>query len=231
MTSQEVLTLSLAWMPFLLAGLGMTLLLATGALVIGLVIGGIGATIKLRANLALRTLVDIYTTIVRGVPELIVVYYFYFGLNEALKQLAGFSGLPAASFQVPVLVIAFVALGFIAGALAAELFRTAYKAVPQSEVLAARAFAMPPFLLFRRVLFPHIMRYSLPGLGNIWIGLLKETSLISVMGVTELMRATTIGANSTGAPFVFYLLCTALYLIVALGSGGLFAWLERRYSA
>jgi octopine/nopaline transport system permease protein len=85
-------------------------------------------------------------------------------------------------------------------------------------------------MLFRRVLFPHIVRYSLPGLGNIWIGLLKESALISVMGVTELMRATTIAANSTGAPFVFYLLCTVLYLVIALLSGGAFSWLERRFT-
>ncbi len=227
---QDIVALSTQWMPFLLAGLGMTLLLATGGLVIGLVIGGVGATLKLRQNLLSRMLMEIYTTIVRSVPELIVVYYFYFGLNEGLKLLQWLPGAPS-TFELPVLAVAFAALGFIAGALAIELFRTAYNAVPQSEVVAARAFAMPGFMLFRRVLFPHMMRYSLPGLGNIWIGLLKESSLISVMGVTELMRATTIASNSTSAPFVFYLLCTVLYLIVTLASGAIFAWLERRYAA
>jgi octopine/nopaline transport system permease protein len=229
MTFENALTLSTAWMPFLLAGLGMTLVLATGGLAVGLVIGGIGATFKLSQNLPLRILMEIYTTIVRGVPELIVVYYFYFGLNEALRQLHWITG-ATSSFGLPILVIALAPLGFIAGALATELFRTAYYAAPQSELLAARAFAMPRFMLFRRVLFPHIVRYSLPGLGNIWIGLLKESALISVMGVTELMRATTIAANSTGAPFVFYLLCTVLYLVIALLSGGAFSWLERRFT-
>lgn len=228
-TFQDTLRLSLDWLPFLLMGLVMTLVLATGSLVLGILIGGIGATMKIRPNPVLRTLMQIYTTIVRSVPELIIVYYFYFGMNEALGLLRGVPGIPS-PLQLPVLAVAFLALGFIAGALAVELFRTAYNAVPQSEIMAARAFAMPPFMLFRRVLFPHIVRYSVPGLGNIWIGLLKETSLISVMGVTELMRATTVAANSTFQPFVFYLLCTALYLVVALVSGGLFAWLERRYT-
>lgn len=217
------------WLPFILTGLGMTLVLASGSLLLGLVIGGLGATMKVSSNPLLRILMQLYTTIVRSVPELIVVYYFYFGMNEGLKLLRGFPGLPS-PLQMPVIVIAFLSLGFIAGALAVELFRTAYSAVPQSEVLAAKAFAMPRFMLFRRILFPHMVRYSLPGLGNIWIGLLKESSLISIMGVTELMRATTLAANSTGEPFTFYLLCTAIYLVVALISGGVFAWLERRYT-
>ncbi|MBD9524480.1 ABC transporter permease subunit [Ensifer sp. ENS02] len=227
-TMHELYSLSIDWMPFLLSGVGMTLLLATGALTIGLVIGGVGAALKLRGNLLVVGLMEVYTTIVRGVPELIVVYYFYFGLNEGLKLLQWVPGAPT-TFELPILLIALAPLGFIGGALATELFRSAYYAAPQSEIVAARAFAMPPLLLFRRILLPHIVRHSLPGLGNIWIGLLKESALISVMGVTELLRATTIAANSTGAPFLFYLLCTALYLVIALCSGGLFAWLERRY--
>lgn len=226
---QDTMSLSLEWLPFLLAGLGMTVVLASGSLALGLVIGGLGATMKLHSNPVLRTAMQIYTTIVRSVPELIVVYYFYFGINEGLDLLRGLPGAPP-SFQLPVLAIAFLSLSFIAGALSVELFRTAYNAVPQSEIVAARAFAMPSFLLFRRILFPHVVRHSLPGLGNIWIGLLKDSSLISVMGVTELVRATTVAANSTGAPFVFYILCTVLYLVVALVSGGVFAWLERRYA-
>lgn len=226
---QDAVSLSLEWLPFLLAGVGMTLVLGSGSLALGLLIGGLGATMKLHANPVLRTLMQIYTTIVRSVPELIVVYYFYFGINEGLDLLRGIAGAPS-SFQLPVLVIAFLSLSFIAGALSVELFRTAYNAAPQSEIVAARAFAMPSLLLFRRILFPHIVRHALPGLGNIWIGLLKDSSLISVMGVTELVRATTVAANSTGAPFVFYMLCTILYLVVALVSGGVFAWLERRYA-
>lgn len=227
--TQDIVALSMDWMPFLLAGLGMTLLLATGGLAIGLVIGGAGAALKLSDSFAARVAMEIYTTIVRGVPELIVVYYFYFGLNEALQL---FQWLPGArsTFELPILFVALAPLGFIAGALATELFRTAYYAVPQSEIVAAHAFAMRPLLLFRRILLPHMVRYSLPGLGNIWIGLLKESALISVMGVTELMRATTIAANSTGAPFVFYMLCTLFYLAIALVSGGLFSWLERRFT-
>lgn len=223
------LQLAIDWFPFLMAAVGMTLALASGSLLIGLVIGGLGATIKARKSGAMRLLTQIYTTIVRSVPQLIIVYYFYFGLNAGLRSIPQLPGLPS-PLELPVILVAFLSLGFIVGALAVELFRTAYAAVPQSEVLAGKAFGMPPFMLFRRVLFPHIVRYSLPGLGNIWIGLLKDASLISVMGVTELMRSTIVAAESTGEPFLFYLLCSVLYLIITIGSGGVFAYLERRYT-
>ncbi|MCZ7976416.1 ABC transporter permease subunit [Agrobacterium tumefaciens] len=223
------LQLAIQWLPFLMAGVLMTLVLASGSLLIGLVIGGLGATFKARPTGVMRSLTQLYTTIVRGVPQLIIVYYFYFGLNAGIRTLPQIPGLPS-PLELPVILVAFLSLGFIVGALAVELFRTAYAAVPQSEVLAGEAFGMPPFMLFRRILFPHIVRYSLPGLGNIWIGLLKDASLISVMGVTELMRSTTVAAESTGEPFLFYLLCTALYLIITIASGGIFAVLERRYT-
>lgn len=223
------LRLTIDWFPYLMAGVGMTLLLSSGSLVIGLLIGGIGAMFKIRRSGAMSLLTQIYTTIVRSVPQLIIVYYFYFGLNASLRSIPQLPGLPS-PLELPVILVAFLSLGFIVGALAVELFRTAYAAVPQSEVLAGKAFGMSSFMLFRRVLFPHMVRYSLPGLGNIWIGLLKDASLISVMGVTELMRSTTVAAESTGEPFLFYMLCTFLYLIITIASGGVFAHLERRYT-
>ncbi|MDW9359037.1 ABC transporter permease subunit (plasmid) [Sinorhizobium meliloti] len=223
------LQLAIDWFPYLMAGVGMTLLLSTGSLLIGVFVGGLGATLKIRGSVATQLLMQLYTTIVRSVPQLIIIYYFYFGLNAGLRSVPQLPGLPS-PLELPVILVAFLSLGFIAGALAVELFRTAYAAVPQSEVLAGKAYGMPPFMLFRRVLFPHIARYSLPGLGNVWLHTLKDATLISVMGVTELMRSTTVAAESTGEPFLFYLLCSLLYLIITIASGGLFAHLERRYT-
>ncbi|MGE0117024.1 MAG: ABC transporter permease subunit [Dongiaceae bacterium] len=225
----EIASLVTAWLPYILAALGMTLLLASGSLVFGLALGGLVAMLQIGGNRATQALMLTYTTIVRGVPELIVVYYFYFGLSAGLEALKWLPGVPSV-YDLPVLLLAYCALAFMTGALAAELFRTAYSAVPEGEILAARAFGLTGFRQFRRVLLPHIARYSIPGIGNIWVGLLKNTSLISVMGVNEIMRATNIAARSSSEPFTFYFLCAVLYLIIAILSSLVFDLFERRYA-
>lgn len=225
----SVLFGSEGWAGIILAGTLVTLLVASIGLVVGLLLGTLGALCKISGEPVLSFLAATYTTVVRGVPELIVVYLFYFGSSNLLTRIAALFG-EEGFFSAPGILVGGLAIGFIAGALVTEVFRSAYRATSPGERLAARAFGMPPLLMFRRIVAPAVIRHALPGLGNVWVGLLKESSLVSATGVAELMRRTQVAAESTGLPFTFYLTAAVIYLVLAMLSGAVTHWTERHYS-
>jgi His/Glu/Gln/Arg/opine family amino acid ABC transporter permease subunit len=208
--------------PQLLDGAVMTLLVAVLSVVFGCVVGLLGAGAKLSRWRALRFLADAYTTIIRGIPDLIILLLLYFGGTVTLTRLAGHyvevNGLSAGIF----------ALGLVFGAYATEVFRGAILAVPRGQIEAARALGLRPVPLFRKVMLPQVWRFALPGLGNLWQGLLKNTSLISVVGLEELMRKTAITAGATRQPFTFYFVAALIYLVFTLVSEALQHQAERR---
>ncbi|MBM3598402.1 MAG: ABC transporter permease [Alphaproteobacteria bacterium] len=192
----------------------MTLAVATAAFLLGLVFGSLGAAAKLSRHGWLRAIADGYTTIMRGVPDLLVIYLFYFGGSALVTYVAnkwlgtsGFVGINA--FTIGALAIA-----ILSGAYSTEVIRGAVLAIPKGEIEAARAVGMSRLLLFRRILAPQALRYALPGLGNVWQLALKETALISVTGLVEIMRQSTIAAGSTKKPFTFYAAAAVLYLVL-----------------
>lgn len=215
------------WGPALLEGALMTLMVATVALLIGAAIGAFVASAKLSGTRLGAAAGDAYAAIFRGVPELLVVYFVYFGSSALLTGLGrafgheGFLGVP------PFLAGA-LAVGVISGAYQAELYRGAYLAIPKGELEAARACGMGPLLMFRRIVAPQVVRFALPGLNNLWQVALKDSSLISVTGLTELMRASQVAAGSTRQPFTFYLAGGALYLLLTVFSNQVFDLAERR---
>jgi len=193
----------------------------------GSVFGSLAAWAKLSRVAALRWFADGYTTLLRGVPDLLVIYLFYFGGSAALTAIArmlggqGFVGVPA-------LATGALALGTISGAYQAEVYRGAYQALSKGELEAARSVGMAPLLMFRRIIAPQVLRYAVPGLGNVWQLVLKESALISVTGLIELLRQSQIGSGSTREPFPFYLTAAALYLAITTISTYGFGRLEAR---
>lgn len=227
MSSFELLGFGPAgWGGLMIRAAGMTLLVAVLGFVLGAVLGSGVAAAKLSRSFALRALADGYTTVLRGIPDLLVVYLFYFGGSAALTWIAGSFGV-SGFVGLPALATGAVALGVVSAAYQAEVFRGAYLALARGELEAARSVGMGPALLFRRIVAPQVLRYAVPGLGNVWQLVLKESALISVIGLTELLRQSQIGAGSTREPFPFYIAAGALYLLITTASTFGFGRLER----
>ena len=217
------------WGLALLLGAITTVVAAIGGLAIGAVIGTLGAWAKISGGRSLRWLTDLYTTLLRGIPDLLVIYLVYFGSSSVLTTIGRFYG--ASGFiGFPGLLAGAIAIGVISGAQNTEVFRGAFGAVHKGELEAAKACGMPRLLRFRRIVAPLVLRHALPGLGNVWLGLLKESSLLSVTGVAELMRQAQVAAGSTRLPFDFYLAAAALYVLLSLSSGLIAQLAERRLS-
>lgn len=213
------------WGSVLLLGALMTVVLTIAALALGAVFGGLVAAAKLSRFRVLRILGDCYTTVFRGVPELLVIYLFYFGgsaLVTSIGQLFGADGFVG----VPPFVIGAVAVGMISGAYQAEVYRAAVLAVSRGELEAARAIGMPTLTMARRILIPQVFRFALPGIGNVWQLSLKDSALISVTGLAELLRASQVAAGSTHQYFVFFVAGGALYLAMTGVSNRIFGRAE-----
>jgi len=206
--------------PQLLAGAAVTLELAFGALVLGLALGLAGAAAKLSPRRWISRPVTLLLNLLRGVPEFLILLIVYFGA----AQLVG-DDLAPGPFGAGVF-----ALGIVFGAYASETFRGGFLSVPLGQVEAARAFGMTPIQTFFLVRLPQAWRVALPGIGNLWQGLVKDTSLVSVVGLEELLRKTNIAAQVTKDPFPFYLSAMAIYLAIVTLSNPVFAWAERRAS-
>lgn len=201
------------WGGLLLVGLLVTLAVTLAALVIGAACGALAAWGKLSASLPARLAGDIYTTVFRGVPELLVIFLFYFGGSGAVSAVGHLFGREG-FIGVPNFLAGALAVGVISGSYQAEVFRAAFQAVGRGEIEAARAVGMPRSLRFRRIIVPQVLRFAIPGLGNVWQLSLKDSALVSVTGLAELMRTAQVGAGSTRQYFGFYIAAAVLYLVL-----------------
>ncbi|KZS50364.1 octopine/nopaline transport system permease protein [Rhizobium sp. BK077] len=217
------------WGKALLAGAWMTILIALAGYTIGAVIGSFGAWAKISGGRSLRIAADAYTTVLRGIPDLLVIYLFYFGgsaVVTAVGRLLGAEGF----LGFPGFLAGSLAVGVTSGAQFTEIFRGAFKAVHAGEIEAAIACGMGRLLRFRRIIAPLTLRHALPGMGNVWQVVLKESALVSITGVAELLRQTQVAAGSTGLPFDFYVIAGAIYLMISTGSGLFLRRAERHLS-
>ena len=216
------------WGLQLLIAAGTTLAVATCGSIIGLMIGTLAAWAKLSRSHAARLCADAYTTILRGVPDLLVIYLFYFGgslvLTYVSSHVLGTSGF----VSVPAFTIGALALGVCNGGYQAEVLRGAYLALSKGEIEAARAVGMSPLLMFRRIIGPQVLRYAIPGLGNCWQLCLKESALVAVTGLVELLRQSNVAGRSTREPFLFFSAAAILYLVITIVSGQIFERAEKR---
>lgn len=215
------------WGMALLKAAGTTLLLTLAALLIGALIGGVIAAAKLSRRRIFRALGDLYSILFRGIPELLVIYLFYFGGATVVSAVGHWFGADG-YIDVPPFLVGAIAVGLISASYQAEVYRGAFIAVPKGELEAALAIGMSKAMRIRRVLIPQIMRYALPGLGNVLQMSLKDSALISVIGLVELMRASQVAAGSTRQYFTFYIVGGALYLILTGLSGRIFNIAEAR---
>ena len=215
------------WGLALLEGAAMTLLVSACGLMIGAALGALVAWARLSGVRLAGAAGEAYAALFRGLPELLVVYFVYFGTSTLLTgaaNLAGYQGFVG----VPSFLAGSLAVAVISGAYQAEVFRAAYLAIARGELEAAVSVGMNRLLMFRRIIAPQVLRFALPGLGNLWQVALKDSSLISVTGLSELMRVSQIGAGSTHQPFAFYLGGMALYLVMTLISNRAFDAAEAR---
>lgn len=210
----------LAW------GALMTLNIALLAYAIGLTIGTIGALGKLTGSRLTRTLLEGYTTLVRAVPELVLILLLFYAGTAALNVALDKLGLGAASING--FVAAVCVLGFVQGAYSTEVLRAAIQAIPLGQIEAAKAYGMSPVLQFRRITLPALLPYALPGLANLWLIVTKETALIAVVGYTELTLSTRQAAGNTKMYLTFYLATFLIYLMITLISQRGFKWLEAK---
>ncbi len=222
----ELLSLSPpGWGGNLLRGLVHSLEIALGAFGLGLAIGLGGAYGKIYGGPVLRDILAVYTTVVRAVPELVLILILYYVGTDLINKAAEAVGY--GRVEISGVAAGIWVLGVVQGAYATEVLRGAIKAVPIGQIEAARAFGMPPLLLLRRVTIPAMMAFAIPGLANLWLIATKDTALLAVVGFNELTQETRQAASSTRAYFTFFFAAGALYLMVTLASGRLFARIER----
>ncbi len=215
------------WGALLLTAAAMTLGVSVCGFLTGMVLGSVITFMQLSRYMVLRWLADGYTTVLRGVPDLLVVYLFYFGGSAVLGYLGGFFGYQG-FIGMPAFLTGTLALGVVSAAYQSEVFRGAFNSVASGELEAASAVGMRPWPKFRRIIAPLVLRYAIPGLGNTWQLVLKESALISVTGLVELLRQSQIAAGSTRRPFEFYLTAVVLYLVITWVSSIVFRRLETR---
>ena len=212
--------------PSLLGGTWLTIQTALLSLAVAVCLGVAGALAKTSKSVAAQTVATVYTTLIRGVPDLVLMLLIFFGGQMAVNQIAESFGyeeyIEVSAFTAGVLTI-----GFIYGAYMTETFRGAILAVPPGQLEAGQAFGMSRWQVFREILVPQTIRYALPGFGNNWLVLLKTTALLSVIGLADLLFMAGKAAGSTRQPFTFYLAAALVYLLLTTVSTVLLSWAER----
>lgn len=214
--------------PQILKGLIVTLELSVSALLVSFSIGLLGALAKLSSTPLLRNLATCYTTLIRGIPDLVTMLLLFYGMQMVLNNVTeaqGLSQITINPFSAGVLT-----LGVIYGAYFSETFRGAFLAVPKGPIEAGFAFGMTHFQVFRRILFPLMMRFALPGIANIWQVLLKSTALVSIIGLNDLVRVSDQAGKASYQFFFFIALTGIIYLAVTSVTNVIFARLERLYA-
>lgn len=212
----------------IIQGTLVTLELAISSVLLAVVIGLIGAGGKLSKSRLISGIFGCYTTLIRGVPDLVLMLLIFYGLQIVLNSLTESLGM--AQIDIDPLSAGIITLGFIYGAYFTETFRGAFMAVPRGEIEAATAFGFSGGQIFRRILFPAMMRFALPGIGNNWQVILKATALVSLLGLNDVVKATVLAGKGTYQPFYFAIVAGVIYLVFTTVSNGVLLWLERRYS-
>ncbi|PPR50374.1 MAG: Octopine transport system permease protein OccQ [Alphaproteobacteria bacterium MarineAlpha5_Bin5] len=219
----------LGWGDELLFATLMTLIVSILSMGLGLFLAIITVWAKIIQSRITRFIANFYTTVIRGVPELLVIYLIFFGGNAVVMSIAkifGYNGY----IELNALTIATIAIAFISATYSSEVLRAAYLSINKGQVEAAKALGLNRFSIFIRILAPQIIRYALPGIGNVWQITLKDTSLISVTGLVEIMRQSRIASNVEHSPLTFLITAALLYLFLTTFSGKFFKILEIKFS-
>lgn len=205
------------WGDELLKGFGVTVALAVVTLPIGIFLGFLIALASMSKNATLRWFGIGYTTVFRGIPELLTLFTVYNGAALILNRIAKYMNPEAGFVELSPFVAGVVSLALVFGAFSAEVLRGGFQALDKGQVEAGLAVGMRRFDVFRRVKLPQVWRFALPGLGNLWVNLVKDTALVSIISLDDLMRMTSVAVGFTKKPFTFFLAaCLAYWAVCAL---------------
>lgn len=207
----------------------LTVGVSLGALVVAILLGFVGAAAKLSGMRPLLAVANIYTTVIRGIPELVLMLLVFYGgtvVGNLILESLGSSS----TVDLEPMTAGIATIGFIYGAYLTEVFRGAILAIPRGQTEAALAYGMKPLQIFLRITFPLMVRYALPGFTNTWLVLIKATALVSLIGVHEMTYIARQASAATREPFVFLFFTAALFLIYTSVSLVVLRWLHTRYS-
>ena len=216
--------------PCILDGTVVTITVSLVSLAISMLLGIIGALAKLYGFAPLRMAAQTYTTVIRGIPDLVLMLLVYFGGQVFINQVA-----PMVGYDEYIDINPFMAgvstIGFIFGAYMTETFRGAILAVNKGQLEAGNAYGMSGIQVFTRILMPQMVRHALPGFGNVWLVMIKTTALVSIIGLDDMVRKAGLAAGATRLPFTFYAVVAFNYLVITTISIYVLKWLDTRYSA
>jgi arginine/ornithine transport system permease protein len=214
--------------PAILGGVWLTLQLAAASLAFACVLGLIGAVAKLSSSKVARGIVDAYTTVIRGLPELLLMLAVFFGgqmLINAIGQRMGWDYIEVPAFAAGVLTI-----GFVFGAYMTETFRGAILAIPKGQMEAGYSVGMSHWQVLKRITLPQMVRHAIPGFSNNWLVMVKATALVSIIGLDDLVHRAGLAAAATREPLTFYCAVALIYLAITSISVLVLNQIEKRYS-
>ncbi len=217
------------WGDELLIATLMTLAVSVSAMIIGFIFALIFTPLKLSKNKLLNIIANFYTTVIRGVPELLVIYLFFFGGSGAIMYVASIFGYNE-YIEINAFLTGAFSIGIISGAYSTEVFRGALQSIDKGQFEASNVLGFNKLIRFYKIILPQMLRLAIPNLSNVWQITLKDTSLISVTGLVEIMRQSYIAAGSTRDPLFFYTLAAVLYLMLTFLSMKLINKMEIKYS-
>ena len=207
----------------------MTIAVSISAMLIGFLFALIFTPLKLSKYKIFNLIGNFYTTVIRGVPELLVIYLFFFGGSGAVMYVASIFGY-FEYIEINAFITGSFAIGIISGAYSTEVFRGAIQSIDKGQFEASKVLGFNIYINFFKVIMPQMLRLALPNLSNVWQITLKDTSLISVTGLVEIMRQSYIAAGSTRDPLLFYSFAAVLYLLLTFISMKFLNRLEKNYS-
>ncbi len=217
------------WGDELLIATLMTLAVSITAMLIGFVFALIFTPLKLSKNKFLNLIANFYTTVIRGVPELLVIYLFFFGGSSAIMFVASIFGYND-YIEINAFLTGAFSIGIISGAYSTEVFRGAIQSIDKGQFEASNVLGFSKVTRFFKIILPQMLRLSIPNLSNVWQITLKDTSLISVTGLVEIMRQSYIAAGSTRDPLLFYTVAAVLYLMLTFLSMKFINKMEIKYN-
>ena len=214
--------------PLILKGMLVTIEVAILSLFIALILGMLTALAKLSKSRVLNKIAGVYTTVIRGIPDLVLMTLIFYGGQVMINNIGENMGW--GYIDVNPFIAGVSTIGFIFGAYMAETFRGAIMSVDKGEIEAGYAYGMSAFQTFTRITLPAMVRHALPGFGNNWLVLVKTTALVSVIGLPDMVFNAGIAGGSTREPFTFYFAVALLYLVITAVSNVGLGWLDKRYS-
>ena len=210
-------------------GTWLTLQLALSSMAVAIALGLLGAAFRISPLRWLSGLGDAYATVIRGIPDLVLILLIFYGGQDMVNRLAPMLGHDD-YIDIDPFIAGVGTLGFIYGAYLSETFRGAFMAIPKGQGEAGQAYGMSGLQVFFRILVPQMIRLAIPGFTNNWLVLIKATALISLVGLQDMMARAKSAGDATREPFTYILLAAAIYLAITSVSLLVLRYLERRYS-